>query len=224
MALCDYDNIRGDLVPAKLLPSEFCEEEINLLTQSLFGSVNLPDLKRSNLAPLLPALVASLIHHYHAMHMMPVSQGHPILQKLRDGVMNAMDVDMGEAHSKLVKWSSAIRDDFVNSNAIVLGRKAPGDSSLEMTIKAQCITSLCDKVDGLTNRLMTLEATIASMDASANGHFYEKSLESWDDPLENDRNKIRKTMKLVKKTINDVVDPKDTWDYLLISNRVDEKR
>ena len=31
-------------------------------------------------------------------------------------------------------------------------------------------------------------------------------------------------MKLVKKTINDVVDPKDTWDYLLISNRVDEKR
>ncbi|GMH65367.1 hypothetical protein TrRE_jg1200, partial [Triparma retinervis] len=103
------------------------------------------------------------------MHMMPVSQGHPILRKLWEGVMSVMDVDMGEAHSRLVKWSDAIRDDFVNSNAIALGRKAPGDSSLEMTIKvqAQCITSFCDKVEGLTNRLMTLEATIASMDASA---------------------------------------------------------
>ncbi|GMH68140.1 hypothetical protein TrRE_jg1318, partial [Triparma retinervis] len=103
------------------------------------------------------------------MHMMPVSQGHPILHKLRDGVMSAMNVDVRGAHSRLVKWSDAIRDDFVNSNAIALGRKAPGDSNLEMIIKvqSQCITSLCDKVNGLTNRLMTLEATIASMDASA---------------------------------------------------------
>jgi hypothetical protein len=59
---------------------------------------------------------------------------------------------------------------------------------------------------------------------SNNGHISETSLDNWVDSLENDRNKIKKTMKMVKNTIKDMVDPKGTWEALLVSNREDEKR
>ena len=120
MALCGYGNIRESLVPAKLPSSEFTKDDIQRLIESLFGdtnefgSANVPDLNRENLAPLLPALVASLIHHYRDMcKEVTVTHGHKILHMLRSSVMAAMNEDVKEAHLTLMKWSDTIKSDFV---------------------------------------------------------------------------------------------------------------
>ena len=175
MALCGYCNIRESPVPAKLPSSEFTKDDIQRLINRLFvvnecGSANVPDLNRDTLAPLLPALVTSLIHHYRDMCMCKeVAQGHKILHMLRSNVMAAMNVDGKEAHLKLMKWSVTIKNDFVLGNAIALGCKSPGDSDLQTIImnQASCITNLANKIDGMMNKLEALEGAVASMDASA---------------------------------------------------------
>jgi hypothetical protein len=242
-------------------------------------------LNRENLAPLLPALVASLIHHYRDM-CREVTVGHKILDMLRSSVMAAMTVDYKEAHLKLMNWSDTIKNDFVLGNAIALGRKSPGESDLLAIImnQASCITNLANKIDGLVNTVGDLKRAVAYMDATAvdlqhrkrggeggegkgeegerkkfktlgsdftstapakkptikgegrkntktallkdylfrqarGGHVNEKSLENWRDITQGEPNKVMKTMKQVKVTINESYAPKDTWEKLSIRNQ-----